>query len=473
MGYSLRTRSETKTTAEPVVAKKAVVKKAAPVKKAVVKKAAPAKKATTAKKATAASPAKKSTTSTKAATPAKKVSPAKKPATTKKATPAKKAAPTKKASPVKKETTTKVPEVVEEVKESVKEAPITKRSPPVRKPVVRKAAAKPKAAASKAVKKIEPPTVTIEEVSSPSLPEIEPIQHEEQECLESESPIVETQVPASTHIRFDNEEEEISEEKEEQGNEDEFISRSVKSEDFEALDDIKDDEPAAFDVYESNSMKDSVTEDLSIESVHENENADELEHEHENADEFDSNSGPSNDYFEEEEIKTESPASKPHSAFDAFTSTQEPETYNWNKTGSTYYNDNQTAKTTESPAPPTVIANPFGFGFTATTAPPQPPTTKPFSHFSFNSQFQSVSSPLDKLCQLTSQAQPIETPKPIAISSNNNNIGTSSFLPTSPAAALSKISRSPSETGEEKEIRSPSTIQSIIIDDKHEDFSAF
>ena len=109
---------------------------------------------------------------------------------------------------------------------------------------------------------------------------------------------------------------------------------------------------------------------------------------------------------------------------------------------------------------PTVISNPFGFGFTATT-----------SNFAFSShQFRSVSSPLDKLCNLTAtNSNPI---KGASFGSSSAILSSSSYLPTSPMNKTFSIKSPNSENGE-REARSPSSIQSIIVDDKHEDFSAF
>ena len=453
MGYSLRTRSASKSEIEapkknvanmPKPAVKKVEKKAEPKKTVAIKKVEVEKKAEPKKIAeTNKAPECKRAAPVKAV--AKKVAPVK--AVAKKAAPVKaevkkevkKAAPAK-ASPAKKATLKAL---------SVKKAPA--KATPVQSAV--KKTATPKKAA---VRKVSAPVVKIEEVE---VPEIEPILHEEPE--EKVIEFVEEQI-VSTHIRFcddgTTENIEIKDKSEstkefEDGEIVEILSdASIKSNDFEALDEIKD-EQNNFELYNS----ESETEEEII-----------------------------------EEVKRESPILNAHSAFEAFTSQEEPKKFNWGNSGSTYYKklveENpaagssvkpsepvESAMSVESPAP-TVISNPFGFGFTATTisvtsAPAQVATARP-NPFSFNSHFQSVSSPLDKLCTLTSNSNPVQVISN-GFSFGSSSFGTSSFLPTSPAAGFSKVARSPSDHGEEREERSPSVIQSIIIDDKHEDFSAF
>ena len=477
MGYSLRTRSASKSeieTPKKAVANKPAVKKAAPAKKTVenqkvekkteIKKVVDAKKPSEPKKPAAKQAAKKVNTpkpvakkaevkAVPANAAAKKVELKDVKATDK--TEAKKAAPIKAA-------VKKAP-----VKASVKKAIIkplpakksaTEKSTAVSKPAAKKAASTFKKAP---IRKIAAPIVKIEEITIPSLPEIETISHEEPE--EKIIEIVEGQV-VSTHIRFSDDE---AEDVEMSGTAEASKDINSASSDFEALDDIKE-EPTHFELYNSESE----------------------------TEEFDKDKDSKDEFDEEdmiENVRKESPIINAHSAFDAFTSQEAPKTFNWTNSGSTYYQKTAEPveetkviesveeklvtieeKSTEACAP-TVISNPFGFGFTSTNASvssaPAPVATSRPIPFSFNSHFQSISSPLDKLCNITSKANPLP------INSSNfsfgtSSMGTSSFLPTSPAAGFSKAVKSPSDHGEEKEERSPSVIQSIIIDDKHEDFSA-
>ena len=501
MGYSLRTRSASKSdieTPKKTAANKPAVKKTAPAKKTIeIKKV---EKKTETKKIEKKAGIKKieKKTEIKKVVDAKKPSEPKKPAAkqaakkvntpkpvAKKAevkaapkeakiveledvkaadkTEAKKAAALKKAlvkaSTVKKAIIKPLPAK----KAATVKSSATKKATTVSKPAAKKAASTLKRAP---IRKIAAPIVKIEEITIPSLPEIETISHEEPE--EKIIELVEGQV-VSTHIRFsDDEADDVEMSETVEASKDISIALS----DFEALDDIKE-EPTHFELYNS----ESETEEFDKDKV-------------------------SKDEFDEEEIiedvKKESPIINAHSAFDAFTSQEGPKTFNWNNSGSTYYQKPadpvEETKVVESVEPikeklvtieekstvasaPTVISNPFGFGFTinnvsVSSAPaPVVATSRP-NPFSFNSHFQSISSPLDKLCNLTSKANPL------SINSNNFSFGTSSmgnssFLPTSPAAGFIKAVKSPSDHGEDKEERSPSVIQSIIIDDKHEDFSAF
>jgi hypothetical protein len=467
MVYSLRTRSASKSEIEAskkAVANKSAIKKAAPAKKtAAIKKI---EKKTETKKTEKNTVSKNVSDTKKAAEPkkaaaklaaAKKVSvpntdPAKVKAEAKKFpskavddVEMKKAAPAKvaikkvakassakkstsKASPAKKAATKAIP---------VKKAPLVKDAA-VSKPATKKAARTPK---NRLIRKIDAPIVNIEEISTPSLPEIELINQEEPEEKIIEI-VVEGQV-VNTHIRFSDDETEdvemmnFSTEVIEDGEFHEKIS--VATSDFFSFDEFDEEEPI-------------------------------------------------------EEIEKEYPIINAHSAFEVFTSEEKPKTFNWNNSGSTYYQkiaepvdekpsepakiklvdvepadlaENKPVMSVEVSAP-VVISNPFGFGFTSTNVSV---TSRP-NPFSLNSHFQSVSSPLDKLCNLTSKANPL----PVTSSNfsfGTSSMGNSSFLPTSPASGFGKAVKSPSEKAEDKEERSPSVIQSIIIDDKHEDFSAF
>lgn len=505
MGYSLRTRSASTTTAAAGESVAAPAKKAAVTKKTTEKSAPAAKKSTAVAKKTAAA--------------------------TSKATPKK--APAKKAAEPKVEVEKKEPEVkeVKEVKKTVKKAPAKKAAPKkttkataaskTTKATTKAKTAKAKTVATKStatktsatkakvvtapkpvrssrrnssIASIPAPLVTIEEVSTPSLPEIEPILHEEPKKFESEKVIevVEGEV-VNSHIRFSDDEEADSV-SEEPVVEDIKTSPSIKevsihSSDFEALDDLSKDEPNPFELYNSESEAEAEEEEFKFSP---------------SCDEFDE---------EEEEQKTVlsqvDPVSNGHSAFEAFTSQEGSKTFNWNHTGSTYYNKTESDEfkasetkaseaetsepkiietktnepvqsSTKSPitSEPTVISNPFGYGFTFDNTQNRSSYSAPSA---FTSHFQSVSSPLDKLCNLTKQQQ--QQQEPIISSSSNpvkvagsfdmtmsSTTATSSYLPTSPMMMMK--SKSPSEQGD-KESRSPSVIQSIIVDDKHEDFSAF
>lgn len=459
MAYSLRTRSASAVKPETETpAVKATVKKtpAAP-KKAPAKKAAPVAKkaAATPKKATAAAPKK---TEVKKEEPtvvdAKVESPTKTKAraAVKKAVAPKKSAATPKKAPAVKAKTAAKPKVAAKAK-----AP------------ARKAAALKKVKVEEKRASMVAPVVTIEEIDeelqAPLLPEVEPISHAEEE--EKVIEMVEGQV-VNTHIRFSDAEESESEAEMEPS----VKMMSVRSDDFEALDEMKD-EPEHFELYNS--------EESETETEVEAEKAD----------------------FEsiEPTERSLSPAVNAHSAFEAFTSQEDSKTFNWNKPGSTYYiePEAEVAKIDDMPLvvecvdeeikrSPVVISNPFGFGFTATTeiknidanstaalnilGDSAVNVSKP-NPYIFNSHFQSVSSPLDKLCNLTSQSNPIAIARTFGNIDNSSSMMATSYLPTSPAAGMSKTSRSPSINGDEKEARSPSTIQSIIVDDKHEDFSAF
>ena len=460
MAYSLRTRS-----ASAVKPETATATPAAPVKKAAVKKTpaapkkAPAKKATAApKKATAAS--KKTVTEVKEQEPVVVEAKTKEPAKPK----AKKAATPKTKAPAKKAATPKAKAPAKKAAPASKK--VTKAAAPKAKAPARKAAA-----AKKGDEKKVAPIVKIEEIDeelqTPSMPEVEPISHEEEEKIIE---IVEGQV-VNTHIRFSDAEEEEEEMKPA------TKEISITSEDFEALEDFKDD-PVPFELYTS----EEVETEMPIEK-----------------DDFTFNN--LNDEFDEPEaVREPSPVSNAHSAFEAFTSQEESKTFNWNHSGSTYYGNKsesepEVAKIEDMPSvvasvqgdevkrSPVVISNPFGFGFTATTAPiaseMNAPTVNasnpnPYTFNNSHFQFQSVSSPLDKLCNLTCQSNPMTVASTFGINNNSSSMmATSSYLPTSPAAGISKASRSPSLNGEDKDARSPSAIQSIIVDDKHEDFSAF
>ena len=477
MAYSLRTRSASAATETP----------AAPVKKAAVKKA-PAKKA-------AASPKKAPAAPKKSAAEAKKEEPAVVEAKVK--APAKPKAPAKKAAPKAKAAATA-------------KAPAKKAAPPKKAPVAKKvtkaapkakAPARKAAAAKKEVEKKAAPIVKIEEIdeelNAPSMPEVEPIVHEEKE-EEKVIEIVEGQV-VSTHIRFSD-----AEEEEEEGEiKPDAKEVSIDSEDFEALDEMKD-EPAPFELYNSEESESEMSAEKEANNFD---------------DEFDESMEKVEVEEAEEIVKEPSPVSNAHSAFEAFTSQEETKSFNWSHSGSTYYNEPsesepeakeaemeveaevepepEVAKIEDMPSvivaekeavktSPVVISNPFGFGFTAIPAPaPEVAISasalsslsskpNPYTFNNYNSNFQSVSSPLDKLCNLTSQANPMAVASTFGMSNNSNSMmATSSYLPTSPAAGMSKASRSPSINGEDKEAHSPSAIQSIIVDDKHEDFSAF
>lgn len=437
MVYSLRARSASKSEIEAskkAVANKSAIKKAAPAKKtAAIKKV---EKKTETKKIEKKTVTKNVSDTKKAAEPkkaatklaaAKKVSvPNTDPAKVAikkvaKASSAKKS--TAKASPAKKAATKAIP---------VKKAAVVKDAA-VSKPATKKAARTPK---NGPIRKIDAPIVNIEEISTPSLPEIELINQEEPEEKIIEI-VVEGQV-VNTHIRFSDDETEdvemmnFSTEVIEDGEIHEKIS--VTTSDFFSFDEFDEEEPI-------------------------------------------------------EEIEKEYPIINAHSAFEVFTSEEKPKTFNWNNSGSTYYQklaepvdekpsepakiklvdvDKPVLSVEVSAAAPVVISNPFGFGFTSTNVSV---TSRP-NPFSLNSHFQSVSSPLDKLCNLTSKANPL----PVTSSNfsfGTSSMGNSSFLPTSPASGFGKSVKSPSEKAEDKEERSPSVIQSIIIDDKHEDFSAF
>lgn len=426
MAYSLRTRSASATETPT-----------APMRKAVVKKTPATPKKALAKKTSAA--------------PKKSSSEVKEEESTV-------VAPTKAKAPVK----AAVKKAVAPKRSAA--APAKKTATPVKKaPAVKAAAPKAKAPARKARASMVAPVVTIEEIDeelqTPSMPEVEPISHYKKEDEEEEDKVfelVEGQV-VNTHIRFSDTEE--SETKEEMNLA--VKEMSVHSDDFEALD---DHEPEHFELYNS---EESEVEVETCEPI--------------------------------EEVKKDmSPVISAHSAFEVCTSQEEPKTFNWNKTGSTYYNEPEAevAEIVDMPLvssvqvqrSPVVISNPFGFGFTATTEIEKNDdsaadalnilgdsavnVSKP-NPYSFNSNFQSVSSPLDKLCSLTSQTNPIAIARTFGHHNNSSSMMATSYLPTSPVAGMSKTSRSPSDNGEEREARSPSTIQSIIVDDKHEDFSAF
>ena len=372
-------------------------------------------------------------------------------------------------------------------KAAVKKSPApskaaVKKSPAPSKTAVQNAKVPKKSTAApgnKAEKKtgLIAPIVKIEEIDeelqTPSMPEV----HEEEE--EKIIEIVEGQV-VNSHIRFSDAEEE---------EEDKAAPKdaSINSDDFEALEEVKD-EPAPFELYNSE------------------------ESEFEDGAEAEKSVGfGANDEFDGslEEIEKElSPVANAHSAFEVFSSQEPPKTFNWSHEGSTYYQGQSdgeegdaaeiedmpqvpTVQDNEAERSPVVISNPFGFGFTATTSavPVErevvataldilsnsaiDSVSRP-NPYSFHSHFQSVSSPLDKLCTLTSQSNPIAVARTFGNSDNSNlMVATSSYLPTSPAAGMSKASRSPSINGEDKEARSPAPIQCIIVDDKHEDFSAF
>lgn len=489
MGYSLRTRS---VSAIADASAESAFKKAAPA----AKKVAPAKKPAVPKKATVV---KKSEADPKKTTVAKKAAPKKPAAAVKKTAASKK--PASKAQ--KEEVKVEEPEV-KEVKatkiaaKSVKApAKAAVKKTTKAKPAAKKAAPK-KAVASKKIT-IPAPVVNVEEVSTPPLsdvPEVEPICHEEPVEVEKVIEVVEGEV-VKTHIRFTDEEEQEekapAESKEEE--EEEIVAVAVKSpslkevsihsSDFEALDEMKDD-PPAFELYQSESEAEDEAEFEKKEG--------EVEE-----DEFDQKDGVVSTALQ--------PVSNGHSAFEAFTSNEESNTFNWGHSGSTYYKEESEEKETEDTITsatatatatdadiraieqvkpvlaelvsvvkpvepviaPTVISNPFGFGFTTVTNTPASFSAYPATHF------QSVSSPLDKLCNLTSQINNNNTNNnPVKVSSSFGSLSNipSSYLPTSPSFPVSKTSKSPSEKGD-KEERSPSTIQSIIVDDKHEDFSAF
>lgn len=447
-----------KPVAPKTVTKKATVKKTAEAKKiekpAVEVKKVEDKKVTPTKKVAPKKAVAKATTVKKVAAPKKTATVKKVETAPKKAVEAKKAAavkaPAKKATPATKSPTKPVEAVTKKTTVKKLTAPAKKVATPAKKVSVRKSM-------------IVAPIMTIEEVTIPSLPEIMPILKEEPVVMTAE-PVA--AVVVSTHTRFSDDED----------CEPEIKDASVTSSDFEALDQFKD-EPTDFELYNSaeTELVPTAEDDFDLEE-------EELV----------------------EEVKKESPVVNAHSAFEAFTSQEAPKTFNWNSTGTTYYHksedksDTETesvkpvesvtvptptvnyvepTQTAEAPAP-TVISNPFGFGFTATNATissaPAAVTTarpNPFSSFSA-SHYQSVSSPLDKLCNLTSQAHPIQVASSFGF--NTSNMATSSFLPTSPVAGFSKVQqRSPTDESEDKEARSPSVIQSIIVDDKHEDFSAF
>lgn len=473
MAYSLRSRSGSvvKPENEPSApaAKKASVKKtqAAP-RKTPAKKVAPAsnKSVDSAKKAVPAP--KKAASATQEPKPVKPDALVKKVAAKKTAAPKKSSASSSKKEPASKK-------VIKAVSPKAKAPP--------------RKAAQPKKAVTEEIKPISViPVVKIEEIDEelkvPSIsePEIEPISHEEEKVIE----ILENEV-VSTHVRFSVDE---------------------------------DDEPASFEM--NNSQK--IESESESESEVEVEAEAEVEVENNDQEDFGIKEE-MNETFEE--IKEVSPVSNPHSAFEVFTSQEEPKTFNWSHPGSTYYQEKSESEAEEKesfsesepePEPeivkidnmpsvsnakeeneedktsPIVISNPFGFGFTTTTPAPIEKEKKevaasalnilgssavnvskpnPYST-SFNSHFQSVSSPLDKLCNLTNQSNPISGSSNFENNANSSSmITSSSYLPTSPAAGISKSSRSPSIHDGDKEARSPSVIQSIIIDDKHEDFSAF
>ena len=434
MGYSLRTRSTAKT--EPIAQPKQIKKPAA--KKASVKKVTTKVKTVAIKKADVKSKAK----------PEIKA----KPTALKKAEAVvqKKAAPKTKKAPAAPKKATKSTDI--------KPTKLPSKSSRSSKAIVTKTKAKAKSSVT--TKKMETPTVIIEEIISvPSfLPEFEK-EGEQEELLEKS---------VNTHIRFTDD-----------GDDDDLETSKSEKKTFIESDNYN------FEIDENSN--DPVPFELSKASDYEEE------------EEFDELGTKINT----DEIAKNTSEKHFNSELDAFTSQEEPKTFNWAKNGSNYYRSssaaadlnkskdlnintvdtNDLSKATDATAP-TVISNPFGFGFTAiiNAANNSTSTTKPTNDFGFNasSHFQSISSPLDKLCNLTSQSNP-----PITIGNRNetaaynysfgdsSTMATSSYLPTSPVPGFGKISKSPSDRGDDREIRSPSTIQSIIVDDKHEDFSAF
>ncbi len=493
MAYSLRKKSEDAPAAEMM-------------KKNKNKKFEETVKATTTTKAkTTKTTAVKKTTVTKAKAPAKTTAAAKAKAPAKKSTVAKakefKAeepkelktektmikAPEKTAVAKAKTGTAKAP-----AKAKTAKAPAKKAAAPKTKPT--KAAAPKKAAVAK--KAPAPKKVSIEKS-----PAVSPLQlafkfekDDDLDAFENLSKAADA-VVQNTHIYFDSEseeEEEMKKEKKFEKNMENFNNKKGSDGSFKDDFDEDFDKKQEFEkTFDNNEFK-----------------------------KFDSFKSLDKESKKEESVKADNNFSTVHSAYEAFTSKQPASTYNWNKTGSTYYKAEQEkeedeeldfeakpveestlsasneipkfatfptflhekSKTIETvfdninsnknnnadsfndkknystpfnssfkngpsafssfataPAP-TVVANPFSFGFTPATV--KDTATKETS----NSHFKSVSSPISKLCDLAAQREQ-----------------SSSLLPTSPFALLSK-SPVMTEDKEGKEIRE------IILDDsKHQD----
>jgi hypothetical protein len=491
MGYSLRTRSQSTTaTAEKPAAKpKATVAKAATTKTAASKsapktaaaKAAPKKAAVAKTAVTKAAPKKAAVTKTAVA----------KTAVTK-------AAVAKAA--VAKTAVAKTSVAKTAPKKAVESEVVATKAKTVapKKATTSKATAKPKVAAPKKTAKAPAKKADVAvAVAEETIKDAEALASL---CDSTGSPKYEPHLGLNQHIRFDDFEEE---EEEETVAASTAAPVSVKVEAAEEADEEDNPEKAALfsksssvvgmeDAFDSldQAIKAQEAEDLSgDEWKAEKEHVEHVDADHDlEEDSFFLGAGAKKSKFdieEHEEKEHHSPAESA-SLDAAYSSEESASTFNWRQPGSTYYRETEkpmpsttatastaTATASSFNAPTTSsysVSNPFGFGFTASanavtasssssstlssTLPAPKTTSNNFT--SATGFFQSVSSPLEKLCNLT-----------------NNDIASHTANGAHLTSTVSmKMPKSPALSDSKEDEHAATGLQTIVVDGQNEDFSA-